>query len=97
MVRQLGDFAAAEDAVQEDLLAAAMQWPEDGLPDNPPRLADLGRLPPHDRSLASRARAPKCREAAFTSRADADTLPGPSPKMAPTFRFSLGRQKSRPT
>src|SRR5690606_39051005 len=29
------DFDAAEDAVQEALLAAAVQWPEAGLPDNP--------------------------------------------------------------
>lgn len=35
MVRRFGDFAAAEDAVQEALLAAAQQWPEQGLPDNP--------------------------------------------------------------
>jgi predicted RNA polymerase sigma factor len=32
---RFGDFAAAEDAVQEALVAAAMQWPKDGLPDNP--------------------------------------------------------------
>jgi RNA polymerase sigma factor (sigma-70 family) len=35
LVRRFGDFAAAEDAVQEALLAAALQWPEHGLPDNP--------------------------------------------------------------
>src|SRR5215203_5415059 len=35
MVRRSGDFAAAEDAVQEALLAAALQWPRDGVPDNP--------------------------------------------------------------
>src|SRR3982750_1915316 len=34
-MRRFGDFAAAEDAVQEALLAAAMQWPSDGTPDNP--------------------------------------------------------------
>ena len=34
-VRRFGDFSAAEDAVQEALLAAAMQWPEQGVPDNP--------------------------------------------------------------
>lgn len=34
-VRRFGDFAAAEDAVQEALLAAALQWPRDGTPDNP--------------------------------------------------------------
>jgi RNA polymerase sigma factor (sigma-70 family) len=35
LVRSYGDFDAAEDAVQEALLAAARQWPIDGLPDNP--------------------------------------------------------------
>ena len=35
VVRRFRDFAAAEDAVQEALLAAAMQWPRDGLPTNP--------------------------------------------------------------
>jgi RNA polymerase sigma factor (sigma-70 family) len=34
-VRRFGDFAAAEDAVQEALLAAALQWPKEGMPDNP--------------------------------------------------------------
>jgi len=35
VVRRFGDFAAAEDAVQEASLAAAMQWPREGLPGNP--------------------------------------------------------------
>jgi RNA polymerase sigma factor (sigma-70 family) len=35
VVRKFHDFAAAEDAVQEASLAAALQWPRDGLPDNP--------------------------------------------------------------
>jgi RNA polymerase sigma factor (sigma-70 family) len=35
VMRRFRDFAAAEDAVQEALLAAALQWPTDGLPDNP--------------------------------------------------------------
>ena len=35
VVRRFRDFAAAEDAVQEALLAAATQWPDEGLPDNP--------------------------------------------------------------
>ncbi len=35
LARRSGDFAAAEDAVQEALLAAARQWPVEGLPDNP--------------------------------------------------------------
>jgi RNA polymerase sigma factor (sigma-70 family) len=35
VARQYRDFDDAEDAVQEALLAAATQWPADGLPDNP--------------------------------------------------------------
>lgn len=52
LVRRTGDFAAAEDAVQEALLAAALQWPRDVVPDNPAgwlyrvanrRMTDLSR------------------------------------------------------
>jgi RNA polymerase sigma factor (sigma-70 family) len=35
LVRRYGVFDASEDAVQEALLAAARQWPESGVPDNP--------------------------------------------------------------
>jgi RNA polymerase sigma factor (sigma-70 family) len=35
VARRYGDFAAAEDAVQEALLIAAQHWPNEGVPDNP--------------------------------------------------------------
>jgi RNA polymerase sigma factor (sigma-70 family) len=35
VVRRYGHFGTAEDAVQEALLAAATQWPGEGIPDNP--------------------------------------------------------------
>ena len=35
ITRRYGDFSAAEDAVQEALIAAATQWPREGVPDNP--------------------------------------------------------------
>jgi RNA polymerase sigma factor (sigma-70 family) len=35
VVRRFRDFAAAEDAVQEASIAAATQWPRDGIPENP--------------------------------------------------------------
>ena len=35
LVRRHGRFDACEDAVQEALLAAALQWPADGVPENP--------------------------------------------------------------
>ncbi|WP_263415433.1 RNA polymerase sigma factor [Terriglobus albidus] len=35
IARRYRDFAAAEDAVQEALIAAALQWPQTGVPENP--------------------------------------------------------------
>jgi RNA polymerase sigma factor (sigma-70 family) len=35
LVRRYGQFDGCEDAVQEALLAAALQWPEGGMPENP--------------------------------------------------------------
>ena len=35
LYRRYGDFASCEDAVQEALLAAAVQWPGEGVPENP--------------------------------------------------------------
>jgi RNA polymerase sigma factor (sigma-70 family) len=35
VMRRFRDFTIAEDAVQEALIAAAIQWPREGLPDNP--------------------------------------------------------------
>jgi RNA polymerase sigma factor (sigma-70 family) len=35
VARWSGDFAAAEDAVQEALLAAALHWPSEGVPEQP--------------------------------------------------------------
>jgi RNA polymerase sigma factor (sigma-70 family) len=35
LIRRHGQFDACEDAVQEALLAAAMQWPVEGVPENP--------------------------------------------------------------
>ena len=35
VIRRFGDFAVSDDAVQEALIAAAAQWPRDGLPEKP--------------------------------------------------------------
>ncbi len=35
LVRTLGDFDAAEDALQDACATALVRWPEDGIPDNP--------------------------------------------------------------
>ncbi len=59
VVRRFHDFAAAEDAVQEALLAAAKQWPDEGLPDNPRAwLTQVAcrRMTDHIRSESARRR-----------------------------------------
>jgi RNA polymerase sigma factor (sigma-70 family) len=59
VVRRFHDFAAAEDAVQEASLAAAMQWPREGLPDNPRAwLTQVAfrRMADHIRSESARRR-----------------------------------------
>jgi len=35
VIRRWREFGTAEDAVQESLIAAAVQWPREGVPDNP--------------------------------------------------------------
>jgi RNA polymerase sigma factor (sigma-70 family) len=35
VIRRFHDFAAAEDAVQEAMIAAVLQWPTEGIPENP--------------------------------------------------------------
>ncbi len=59
VARRSGDFSAAEDAVQEALIAAATQWPDEGIPDNPSgwlfRVAER-RMTDHIRSEVARRR-----------------------------------------
>jgi predicted RNA polymerase sigma factor len=77
LVRRFGDFAAAEDAVQEALLAAALQWPVEGLPDNPRGwLIQVGarRLTDHIRAELARRR----REAVVVMQAPADAAVVPA-------------------
>ena len=71
LVRRFGDFAAAEDAVQEALLAASNQWPVEGLPDNPRGwLIQVGarRMTDHIRAELARRR----REAVVVMQAPPD-------------------------
>jgi RNA polymerase sigma factor (sigma-70 family) len=59
VVRRFHDFAAAEDAVQEASLAAAMQWPREGTPANPRAwLTQVAfrRMADHIRSESARRR-----------------------------------------
>lgn len=61
VARRFHDFAAAEDAVQEAMIAAFTQWPQQGIPDNPPGMAHSGGVPPHDRPRAQRNCPPRKR------------------------------------
>src|SRR5262245_42410450 len=59
VVRRYRDFAASEDAVQEALMAAASQWPREGLPQNPRAwLTQVAfrRMADHIRSESARRR-----------------------------------------
>jgi len=74
VVRRFRDFAACEDAVQEALIAAAAQWPRDGIPDNPRGWliqVALRRMTDHLRSETSR----RSREAAVAGEAPAAVAP----------------------
>ncbi|CAM5531122.1 Putative ECF RNA polymerase sigma factor SigI OS=Streptomyces griseorubiginosus OX=67304 GN=sigI_1 PE=3 SV=1 [Streptomyces griseorubiginosus] len=85
LVRRYGRFDAAEDAVQEALLAAAGQWPAAGVPDNPRgwlirvasrRLTDALRAEEARRAREERAAALDLRVTAVADRAprEDDTL-----------------------
>ena len=59
VARRHGDFDAAEDAVQEALVAAALQWPAQGIPQNPRGWlyhVALRRITDHLRSEMARRR-----------------------------------------
>ena len=59
VARRHGDFTASEDAVQESLIAAAQQWPTEGIPQNPRGWlyhVAVRRLTDHVRSEIARQR-----------------------------------------
>ncbi|MFG2192905.1 RNA polymerase sigma factor [Streptomyces sp. NPDC048639] len=84
LVRRYGHFDTAEDAVQEALLAASVQWPEEGVPANPRgwlirvasrRLTDLLR--------SEEARRRREENAAAMTPSDAFVTPPPGEDRAP--------------
>jgi RNA polymerase sigma factor (sigma-70 family) len=78
LVRRYGSLDACEDAVQEALIAAALQWPEQGIPDNPSAwLITVGtrRLIDARRSEAARHQ----REAVVAALTPTDELLSPAP------------------
>ena len=84
VLRRFGQFDACEDAVQEALLAAASQWPDQGVPDNPRgwlitvtsrRLADEFRADTARRRREATAAALMPPEASVTPAPDVDEPP----------------------
>jgi RNA polymerase sigma factor (sigma-70 family) len=72
LVCRLGHFDAAEDAVQEALLAASRSWPGDGIPENPRSwLIRIGYRRMIDLLRADQARRRRELHAAFTGPAPA--------------------------
>jgi RNA polymerase sigma factor (sigma-70 family) len=79
LVRRYGHFDVAEDAVQEALLVAALQWPADGVPEGPRswliRVASRRMI---DQLRSDQAR--RNREAAAAIRTPVDQLLAPGPE-----------------
>jgi RNA polymerase sigma factor (sigma-70 family) len=76
LTRRHGDFADAEDAVQEALIAAAAQWPAEGIPSNPRGWlyqVATRRLTDHVRSEMARRR----REDVVATESDDVVTPAP--------------------
>lgn len=84
-MRRYGHFGEAEDAVQEALLAAAGQWPEQGVPENPRgwliRVASRRLI---DQLRSDEARRRREEEAAQLSPRDSFTAPAPGESRAPS-------------
>ena len=83
VARRYRDFAAAEDAVQEALLAASQQWPRDGRPDNPKGwLIKVASRRFTDQLRAEIAR--RRREESVVAQATIDELVVPAPDSSDT-------------
>ncbi|MGW3580587.1 RNA polymerase sigma factor [Streptomyces rubiginosohelvolus] len=78
LVRRYGHFDPAEDSVQEALIAAAEQWPRDGIPDNPRGwLIRVASRRLTDRLRSDEARRRREETAAALTPADAFVAPPP--------------------
>ena len=56
LIRLLGDFDVAEDALHDAFKAALEQWPKEGVPDESARVARLhGPFQSHRRNAAARS------------------------------------------
>jgi RNA polymerase sigma factor (sigma-70 family) len=79
LIRRYGRFDACEDAVQEALLAAAVQWPDEGVPANPRGwLITVG-----SRRLIDLTRSDEARRHREETAAAMDTSDAPAPDEQP--------------
>jgi RNA polymerase sigma factor (sigma-70 family) len=83
VLRRYGDFAAAEDAVQEALLAAAQQWPRYGRPDDP--RAWLIRVASRRWADERRAAVARRRREETVANADDEAAPAPATERDETL------------
>jgi RNA polymerase sigma factor (sigma-70 family) len=82
LVRRYGQFDLCEDAVQEALLAAAVQWPEAGIPERPRGwLVTVAARRLTDQVRGESARRRREETAAARSPADEQVAPGPDAEL----------------
>ncbi|WP_089115913.1 RNA polymerase sigma factor [Streptomyces sp. SS07] len=95
LVRRYGHFDPAEDSVQEALIAAAEQWPRDGIPDNPRGwLIRVASRRLTDRLRSDEARRRREETAAALTPADAFVAPPPGEGPAGAGPSGTGRAPS---
>lgn len=82
LLRRYGHFDIAEDAVQEALLTAALQWPNDGVPDDPrPWLIRVASRRMIDQLRSDDAR--RRREEGAARMSTSDEIPAPPADVGP--------------
>ncbi|NRQ36126.1 sigma-70 family RNA polymerase sigma factor [Nonomuraea sp. NN258] len=84
LVRRYEQFDMCEDAVQEALLDAAVQWPEQGVPDNPRAwLITVASRRVIDHVRSENARRRREEQVAVAAPADEQVAPAPGDERAP--------------
>jgi RNA polymerase sigma factor (sigma-70 family) len=84
LVRRYGHFDACEDAVQEALVAAAVQWPAEGLPENPKAwLVTVASRRLVDQVRSEQARRRREETSAAQVPADEHLAPAPGDEVGP--------------
>jgi RNA polymerase sigma-70 factor (ECF subfamily) len=83
LIRHVGDFQLAEDAVQDAFAAAVATWPRDGVPSNPGAwITVAARRRAIDRLRRDRSLADRTERLAELARLDAGEHPGPEEDSA---------------